>query len=101
MQPREFSTRRWFVTAFLVILAIAAYVVGYRVTEINPTKLLTSLPKSQKILTALIHPDLFTRETVDTTIDVVFPVPCGSIEPAQASQFRSSDRGQPRLRQSR
>jgi phosphonate transport system permease protein len=85
MQLPDFSIRRWFVTVFLIILAVAAYVIGYGVTEINPTKLLTSLPKSKRILSSLIHPDLFTRETIDTTIDIVFPVPCGSAPPAEAS----------------
>lgn len=83
MDARNFRLRRWFVTGFLTLLAIAAYVVGYRVTEINPVKLFTSLPKSQKILSDLIHPELFTRETKDTTLDVVFPVPCGSAQPTQ------------------
>jgi phosphonate transport system permease protein len=83
MEPHDFSLRRWFVTGFLVVLAVGAYVVGYRVTEIDPGKLITSLPKSRKILTALIHPDVFTRETVDTTIDIVFPVPCGSAQPGE------------------
>jgi phosphonate transport system permease protein len=80
MKPRPYTFRRWFVTIFLIVLAIAAYVIGYRVTEINPTKLFTSLSKSQKILSALIHPDLFTRATTTTTLDIVFPVPCGSAE---------------------
>ena len=83
MDPRDFRIRRWFVTGFFSLLAIAAYVVGYQVTEINPVKLLTSLPKSQKILSDLIHPDLVTRETQDTTLDLVFPVPCGSAQPTQ------------------
>jgi phosphonate transport system permease protein len=80
MDQRKFNLRRWFVTGFMILLALAAYVVGYKVTEINPGKLFSSLSKSQKILTALIHPDLFTRETIDATLDIVFPVPCGSAE---------------------
>jgi phosphonate transport system permease protein len=86
MKPRDFRIRRWFVTGFMILLAIVAYVIGYRVTEINPVKLFTSLSKSQKILTALIHPDLFTRETTDTTLDFVFPVPCGSAEASTPAQ---------------
>jgi len=85
MEPHQFNIRRSFITGFLIILAIGAYVIGYRVTEINPGKLLSSLPKSQKILSALIHPDLFTRETTDTTIEIVFPVPCGSAQPTVIS----------------
>jgi phosphonate transport system permease protein len=83
MNHNNFSFRRWFVTIFFTLLAIAAYVVGYRVTEINPVKLFTSLPKSQKILSDLIHPELFTHKTQETTFDVVFPVPCGSAQPTQ------------------
>ncbi len=83
MNWRDYGVRRWFVTGFLVFLAIAAYVLGYRVTEINPVKLLTSLSKSQKILTALIHPDVVTRETTKTTLDIIFPIPCGSAAPAK------------------
>jgi phosphonate transport system permease protein len=81
MDQSKFNLRRWFVTGFMVLLAIAAYVVGYQVTEINPVKLLTSLSKSRNILSALVHPDLFTRETIDTTLDIIFPVPCGSAQP--------------------
>jgi phosphonate transport system permease protein len=83
MSSRALTVRRWFLTGFFLLLAAAAYVVGYRVTEIDPVKLLTSLPKSRKILTALIHPDVVTRKTTDATIDVVLPVPCGSAAPAQ------------------
>ena len=83
MNPRDLNLRRRYVTGFLIVLAIVAYVIGYQVTEIDPVKLFSSLSKSQKILTALFHPDLATRETTKTTLDVVYPVPCGSAEPAQ------------------
>jgi phosphonate transport system permease protein len=85
MDTRRMSLRRWLVTGFFLALAIAAYTVGYRETEINPVKLLTSLNKSRKILNDLIHPDLFTRQTHDATLDIVFPVPCGSAQAAQPS----------------
>jgi phosphonate transport system permease protein len=80
MKPKEFNLRRSLITGFFVILAIAAYVIGFQVTQINPIKLITSLPKSQKILSDLIHPDLFTHNTQDATLDLVFPVPCDSAE---------------------
>ncbi len=85
MKPHDFRFRRWFVTGFMILLALVAYVVGYRVTEIDPIKLITSLSKSQKILGALIHPDLVTRETTITTLDIVFPVPCGSAQPTKTA----------------
>jgi phosphonate transport system permease protein len=81
MDQRSFKSRRWFVTGFLVLLAIVAYGIGYQVTEIDPVKLFSSLSKSQQILTALVHPDLVTRETTIATLDIVFPVPCGSAQP--------------------
>ena len=83
MNNQNMNLRRWSVTGFVTLLAIVAYVVGYRVTEINPVKLFTSLGKSQKILNDLIHPDLFTRATQDATLDIVFPVPCGAAQPTQ------------------
>jgi phosphonate transport system permease protein len=85
MNPRDYSLRRWFVTVFMILLALVAYVIGYRVTEIDPVKLLSSLSKSQKILSALIRPDVVTRKTADTTLDIVFPVPCGSAQPTKVS----------------
>ena len=83
MDARRFNLRRWFVTGFLLLLVAAAYGIGYRETEINPVKLITSLGKSQAILNDLLHPDLFTHQTHDTTLDIVFPVPCGSAQPTQ------------------
>jgi phosphonate transport system permease protein len=81
--PKDFSLRRWVITVVTIVIAIAAYVIGGRVTEINLVKLFTSLPKSKQIMSDLIHPDISTRTTHDTTFDLVFPVPCGSAQPAQ------------------
>jgi phosphonate transport system permease protein len=78
MDARLNRGRRWTVTGICLLLAAAAYVAGWRETEIDPAKLVTSLPKSEKILSDLVHPDLVSRATHDATIDVVFPVPCGA-----------------------
>jgi phosphonate transport system permease protein len=83
MKPQGINPRRTFLTIFLILLAIAAYVYGYGVTQINIGKLITSLPKGKEIMGDLINPDLFTHETQQTTIDLVFPVPCGSGAEAQ------------------
>ncbi len=85
MAARDPGIRRWFVTGFLIVLAAAAYVVGYRETEIDPGKLFRSLPKSQRILRDLIHPDLVTHRTQTAAFDVAFPVPCGSAPGAPAA----------------
>lgn len=83
MASHELNLRRWFVTGLFTVLAIGAYVIGYRVTQIDPVKLFTSIPKSKGILSDLIHPDVITRRTQDTTLELAFPVPCGSAQPAQ------------------
>ena len=83
MNHKAISPRRSVVTGLAILIAIAAYVIGWDVTQINLVKLFTSLPKSKQILNDLIHPDVTTRSTQDTTLEVVFPVPCGSAEPAQ------------------
>ncbi len=93
MNPKEFNLRRYLITFISILLAIAAYVIGYRMTQIDPIKLLTSLPKSKKIIGDLIHPDVTTRKTQDTTLDLVFPVPCGSAE--TFCNLRPVDRGSP------
>jgi phosphonate transport system permease protein len=78
MKPKGLSPRRSIITLVSILLAFVVYVIGYRVTQIDLVKLLTSLPKSKQILGDLINPDLITHETQDTTLDLVFPVPCGS-----------------------
>lgn len=83
MTPYDFNLRRWLVTVISILLAIAAYVIGYRTTEIDPIKLITSLPKSKEILGDIINPDLVTHKMQSTTLDLVFPVPCESAAPSQ------------------
>jgi phosphonate transport system permease protein len=83
MNPQSLSPRRSVITLISILLAIVVYVIGYQVTQIDLVKLFTSLPKSRQILGDLINPDLVTHETQDTTLDLVFPVPCGSAEAIQ------------------
>jgi phosphonate transport system permease protein len=78
MIPKDSNRRRTILTIFLILLAIAAYVYGYGVTQINPVKLITSLPKGKEIIGDLINPDIVTRATEQTTLDMAFPVPCGA-----------------------
>jgi phosphonate transport system permease protein len=83
MNPKNSNRRRSLLTYFLILLAIAAYIYGYGVTQIDPVKLITSLPKGRDIIADLLNPDLFTHETEQTILDLPFPVPCGSGEEAQ------------------
>ncbi len=84
MKPRELNLRRRFLTGLLLVLVAAVYMAGWRETEIDPGKLFTSLPKSERILSDLIHPDLVSRASRKANLDIVFPVPCGSGVPAPA-----------------
>jgi len=83
VNPNQLNTRRTVITGFAILLAIGVYAIGFRTTQIDPIKLITSLPKSKQILSDLIHPDVTLRATEDTTLDLVFPVPCGSAEAFQ------------------
>jgi phosphonate transport system permease protein len=85
MNLKNLFHRRSILTLILIVLAILAYVYGFGVTQINPVKLITSLPKGKEIIGDLINPDLFTHETQQTTLDIAFPVPCGSGVQAQPS----------------
>jgi ABC-type phosphate/phosphonate transport system permease subunit len=86
MNPKDFSVKRSLITFIAILLAVGAYVIGYRTTQIDPIKLITSLPKGREIIGELLHPDLTTRKTSETTLDLIFPVPCGSVEPVTAPQ---------------
>ncbi|MBI3361059.1 MAG: phosphonate ABC transporter, permease protein PhnE [Chloroflexi bacterium] len=78
MDERTRNLRRWLTTGIVTLLAVAAYVASYRVTQIDLGRLFTSLPKSQKLLRDFFTPDIFTRKTVTSNLDLIFPVPCGS-----------------------
>ncbi|MDE3053485.1 MAG: hypothetical protein KGJ70_06340, partial [Gemmatimonadota bacterium] len=71
MDAKPAARRRRFQTGFLLLLAAAVYVAGWRQTEIDPVKLVTSLPKSRGILSDLIHPDVVTRPKRTATTAVV------------------------------
>jgi phosphonate transport system permease protein len=62
----------------LTVAVIAAvYWWAWQVTEINPAKL-ADLYKGMNIVRDFVTPDFFTRDVEPTTIDIAFPIPCGS-----------------------
>lgn len=71
----------------IAVLIFAAFAVSWDVTEINLVKLITDLPKGEKILKSFMTPDLVTYEMETRTIEIAFPIPCGS---AQSSGFPST-----------
>lgn len=94
MGPKELPRCRRSITLLLAALALVVYAIGYRVTGIDPGKLIRSLPKGERIMSQLLEPDLLTRRVRHVTVAIGFPVPC-TLAPAR-SDGRSQRHG-PRL----
>jgi phosphonate transport system permease protein len=62
---------------FISAVIVAVYWWSWQITEINPAKL-ADLYKSRDIIIEFLTPDLFTRDVEPTTIEIPFPIPCGS-----------------------
>jgi phosphonate transport system permease protein len=65
-------------TVLWLALLIAALSASWRVTGIDLPRLFRDLPKGEKLVSAFLHPDLFSRETESLVIGFDFPIPCGS-----------------------
>jgi phosphonate transport system permease protein len=70
----------------IAILIVAAFVVSWRVTEIDFFKLVKNLPNGKEIVMAFLTPDFITQEKVTKTIETAFPIPCGSAPEAEIPQ---------------
>jgi phosphonate transport system permease protein len=70
----------------IAILIVAAFVISWRVTEIDFPKLVKNFPNGKDILLAFMTPDVFTREKVTKTIETAFPIPCGSAPEAEVPE---------------
>ena len=67
----------------LGILIVAAFVVSWRVSEVDFFKLVQNLPNGKDIVLAFLTPDVFTHEKTTKTIETPFPIPCGSAPEAK------------------
>jgi phosphonate transport system permease protein len=65
-------------SALIIALVLVALGWSYRVTRIDFPRLVRDLPKAKEIAAAFLTPDLVTRRYETTTIEVAFPIPCGS-----------------------
>lgn len=83
MEKKKLTTRvvrnTLFATLIIVVIGIS-----WRVTHIDFIRLITDLPKGEKLVKAFLTPDLFTRATTSKTIEIDFPIPCGSATPSPA-----------------
>ena len=67
----------------LGILIVAAFVVSWRVSEVDFVKLAQNLSNGKDIVLAFLTPDVFTHEKTTKTIETPFPIPCGSAPEAK------------------
>lgn len=72
------QTSRIIRNVLLIALIIAAFGISYNVTGVDFPRLIRDLPKGGPILREFLSPDVFTRETETRTIEIAFPIPCGS-----------------------
>ena len=77
------SPRKITLNILLGVLIVAAFVVSWRVTQVDFGKLVRNLPNGKDIVLAFLTPDFFTRETTKVTIETPFPIPCGSAPDAK------------------
>lgn len=82
-QPSTFRILR---NVFIAILIVAAFVISWDVTDINFVKLITDLPKGENILKSFMTPDLVTYDVEVRTIEIAFPIPCGSASVSEAPE---------------
>lgn len=69
---------RIFRNVLIIALLIAAFGISYDVTGVDFPRLLRDLPKGGPLLKEFLSPDLVTRDTETRTIEIDFPIPCGS-----------------------
>ena len=62
----------------LIALLVAAFGISYNVTGVDFPRLFRDLPKGGPILREFLSPDVVTREVETRTIEIDFPIPCGS-----------------------
>ena len=67
-----------------IIIAVAALAYGWRVTQVDFVALVVNLPKSERIFTGLMQPDVISR--VYATANVQAPLQVGGVEAAGQSR---------------
>jgi phosphonate transport system permease protein len=78
MKKRPGPLLRSMSTVILIAVIGAAFYLSIQVTDPDFVKLITAAPKAKQILPELLSPDLVTRESEQLTLELAFPIPCGS-----------------------
>jgi phosphonate transport system permease protein len=81
---RRPSARSRFIRLLILVIAIAVFINGWIVTDIQPGKL-ANAPNAVPILKALVQPDIVTRDVTPVELTVPFIVGAGSSGPATDS----------------
>lgn len=64
--------------ALLIALLVAAFGISYNVTGVDFPRLFRDLPKGGPLLRDFLSPDVVVRDVETRTIEIDFPIPCGS-----------------------
>jgi phosphonate transport system permease protein len=78
MKKRPAPFLRALSTVVLIAVIGAAFYLSIQVTDPDFVKLITAAPKAKQILPELLSPDLLTRASEARTLELAFPIPCGS-----------------------
>jgi phosphonate transport system permease protein len=70
----------WRIILTTLLIAAGVVVIGYsaKVTKVDFVRLIKDAPKAKTLISAILSPDLVTRDLQTTTIEIAFPIPCGS-----------------------
>ncbi len=74
-QPR---VGRIVLTTLVIAAVVVLYGISIRTTQLDFVRLIRDAPKARELVTAFLTPDLLTRSVETTTIEMAFPIPCGS-----------------------
>jgi len=78
MKKTPHSLKRLVGTTLVIAIMVILYSVSYRVTQMDFVRLVADSYKAHDFIMAFLTPDLITHDFQTTTIESVFPIPCGS-----------------------
>jgi len=70
--------KRLVLNTLLIAVLVLLFGVSYRVTKIDFPRLIRDAGKARDFVSAFLNPDLVTRDVETTTIQIAFPIPCGT-----------------------
>jgi len=77
--------RRLSPTLAFLIIALTIYVIGWRVTEINLTRLITDAADIRPLVANLLQPAILERDIETQVAEVLFEVPCSDNPPPKGT----------------